>query len=63
MVSYISVEKIKSCYERNSIKILKRVYKHYYFIIRAEKIISEALISNDIYAVVNQFWVRKYGKK
>lgn len=29
------VEKVKSGYERNSIKTLERVCKHYYFIIRA----------------------------
>jgi len=30
----IPVEKVKSGYERNSIKTLERVYKHYYYIIR-----------------------------
>ena len=34
----VPVEKVKNSYDRNSIKTLERVYKHYYFIIRGEVI-------------------------
>ena len=31
----IPIEKVKNSYERNRIQTLERVYKHYYYIIRA----------------------------
>ena len=36
------VEKVKNSYDRNSLKTLERVYKNYYFIIRAEVIAWQA---------------------